>query len=149
MIKFITSQDSVYIFDEKTNKSQRTKNSGGSSQGKTFEFLTVVFLKEKVRLYYPSIRVDIAIFDKEKGNLRRIENISIETIESLNEKNILVVFESKRDNDNDILHMQRAHLKPEVGLYPFEIGYDNGKRIKHIGNEIVEVINLDKESNFK
>jgi len=138
MIKFTTSQDSEYLFDENLQMSKRTKNSGGSNQGTTYSFLTVVFIKEIVRLYAPSISVNIQIFDKKNGTLKQLKEINKEIINSLNEEKILVVAEKNR-TDGSILHMQRAYLLPEVDLYPFEIGYHEDKFIKHIGNKIVKI----------
>ena len=141
MIKFTTSQDSEYLFDENLQMSKRTKNSGGSNQGTTYSFLTVVFIKEIVRLYAPSISVNIQIFDKKNGSLKQLKEINKEIINSLNEEKILVVAEKNR-TDGSILHMQRAYLLPEVDLYPFEIGYHEDKFIKHIGNKIVKIQNM-------
>jgi len=141
MIKFTTSQDSEYLFDENLQMSKRTKNSGGSNQGTTYSFLTVVFIKEIVRLYAPSISVNIQIFDKKNGTLKQLKEINKEIINSLNEEKILVVAEKNR-TDGSILHMQRAYLLPEVDLYPFEIGYHEDKFIKHIGNKIVKIQNM-------
>jgi hypothetical protein len=141
MIKFKTSQGSEYFFDPIEQKSKRTKKSGGSEQGKEFSFLPVVFIKDKVRLYYPNVKVYVGIFSK-TGSLNPVNEIP----KSLSENDKLVVVEVERQNPTKVLHIQRAFLEPAFGFFPFETGYnESGEYIKHLGNDIVEI---EDESNI-
>ena len=58
----------------------------------------------------------------------------------ISEDDKLVVVEMDRRNPGRVLHIQRAHLDPEIGLHPFEQGYnDIGDFVKHLGNPITEI----------
>ena len=136
MLKFITSQGSEYFYDESIQKSKRHKKSGGSEQGESFPFMPVVFIKERVNLYYPNIKIYVGLFTK-AGMLTPVKEIPQEI--GKNEK--LVVVEVDRKNPSRPLNIQRAFLNPAIGLFPFESGYnDKGQYIKHLGNKIIEIV---------
>lgn len=166
-IKFITSQGSEYIFDPNTQKSKRTKKSGGSEQGKTFPYLSVVFIKDrsKARLYYPQFKIRVGVLNLETGALFRLDTLEgiytnenkIKEIKNLSKNEMLVVAELEKNNETKFTSLQRFTLVPEEGLFPLEWGYDsydekNREYIKHLGNKIVKVENIvediEDESNI-
>lgn len=136
MYRFKTSQGSEYEFDDASMKTKRVKRSGGSEQGKVFDWLNVVFIRDKVKLYAGPISVNAYVFDKRRGTLDYFRNDGTDEFDG--EVRVLVVAERRRES-GDIVSMQRAFQRPEVGLYPFEWGKNEGKSIKHLGNDIVEV----------
>lgn len=113
------------------------------SRVKFFDWLNVVFIKEKVKLYAGPISVNAYVFDKGRGSLDYFRNDGTDDFDG--EVRVLVVAERRRES-GEIVSMQRAFRKPEVGLYPFEWGKSGGKNIKHLGNDIVEVDDVIDES---
>ena len=137
LIKFTTSQGSEYIFNPDIQKSKRTKKSGGSNQGKTFPYLSVVFIEDrsKVRLYNPRFNVKVGLFT-DTGMFKQFNDVP----KIINENEKLVVIEFDKDNMTRPLNIQKAFLNPKVDLFPLEWGNNiKGQPIKHLGNKIIEV----------
>ena len=134
MITFETTQGSIYSFDEEKNMSSRHKKSGGSQQDKIFEFFNTIFVEHKLRLYSPEIRISIGIYNKNGTYEEQNEVPKI-----LREDQKLVAIEFRRQ-DNKPVYIQRAHVYPEIGFFPYEWGKNSDDQIiKHIGNKIVEI----------
>tara|TARA_B100000131_G_scaffold244317_2_gene237028 strand:+ start:195 stop:626 length:432 start_codon:yes stop_codon:yes gene_type:complete len=142
-MKFITSQGSEYTFFKDSQESMRLKKSGGSGQGEMFDKSKVVFIKDKARVYHPKVRVEIRLFNK-NGTLFPLpedQNGRRTIPKVISEDNKLVVVELDKDNLNNVLHIQRAFLYPDIGLYPFEYQtLENNKTYKHLGNKIIEIL---------
>lgn len=136
MIKtFKTSQGSEYIFDSAKQSTVRNKKSGGSGQGEKHSEMQVVFVKDKIRLYSPAVKVSLGLYNK-SGSFTAISEVP----SIISEDDKLVVVEMDRHNPGRVLHIQRAYLEPEIGLHPFEQGYnDIGDFVKHLGNPITEI----------
>ena len=133
--RFITSQGSEYIFDSAKQTTVRNKRSGGSGQGEEHNEMQVVFLEDKIRLYSPTVKVSLGVYNK-SGSFTEVVKVP----SAISEDDKLVVVEMDRLNPGRVLHIQRAHLEPAIGLRPFEQGYDDiGQFTKHLGNEIVEI----------
>jgi hypothetical protein len=134
MITFETAQGSIYSFDEERCMSSRHKKSGGSQQDKIFDYLNVVFVERKLRLYNPKIRIAIGIY-KSNGEFHPQNEVP----KILLEDQKLVVIEFNRQ-DNKPLHIQRARVYPEIGFFPYEWGRNSSNQItKHIGNKIIAI----------
>ena len=133
VIEFQTAQGSIYTYDRKLRMSSREKRSGGSGQGEVKPFMNVVFIDKMIPLYVKKYRC-IVIMGKD-GDFVPIDKVPT----SLEKNEKLGIYIAERQSGN-FVEIVDAFLEPEIGLRPFEWGIDDEKRrIRHLGNKIVDI----------
>jgi hypothetical protein len=96
--------------------------------------MNVVFIDKMIPLYVRNKYRFIVIKGRD-GNFDPIDKVPT----SLEKNEKLGIYIAERQSGN-FVEIVDAFLEPEIGLRPFEWGIDDeGKRIRHLGNKIVDI----------